>query len=416
MNFSREKTENYLLFDTHIDNIFISEYMAAARGEWVKLYLLACMYAELRQPADNAKLAAQLGMSPESVDEAWAYWESQGLVSRVYPDGADHSRYDIVFRSLREEVFGRRSSAAPSKKELPQLDDRQLSQLYRSIEELTGRLLDAREPEAVAAWISEYGMDPQVILLGYRYSMENGKSSKYRYVGAILKDWRAKGLMNRAQVEEYLADNDRHYAFYKRVFKELGFRRTPTEPEKQIMNKWTDEYGFSLERVLEACKKTTGISNPNLNYINSVLLAWYREEHRSEAPVSRESLFARVSAQYEKDRVENEKKTAQNRERIFAQVPRIKEIASEIREESFKLSRLMLTGNRPKIEELKKRMDGLYKERVALLTENGFAPNALDPVYTCAKCRDTGLLEDGSRCTCFAEKAERLGGLRQQDN
>ena len=39
MDFSREKTENYLLYDTHIENLFISEYMASAKGEWVKLYL-----------------------------------------------------------------------------------------------------------------------------------------------------------------------------------------------------------------------------------------------------------------------------------------------------------------------------------------------------------------------------------------
>ena len=414
MDFSREKTENYLLYDTHIENLFISEYMASAKGEWVKLYLLASMYAELRQPADNSKLASQLGLSIAEVDEGWAYWEAQGLIRRVCPDPEDRSRYEVVFCNLREEVFGRRTASQSAKKAAPSLDDRQLSQLYRSIEEVTGRLLEAREPEEIAAWISEYGMDPQVILLGYRFSAENRKSSKYRYVGAILKDWRAKGLMNRAQVEEYLSENDRHYAFYKRVFKELGFRRVPTEPEKLIMNKWTDEYGFSLEKVLEACKKTTGISNPNLNYVNSVLLAWYREEHKTEAPVSRESLFARVSAQYEKDRAENEKKTAQNRERIFTEVPRIAEIMDEIKAASFKLSRLMLTGNRPRIDELKSQMDALYKERARLLTENGYAETALDPVYTCAKCRDTGLLEDGSRCTCFAEKAEMLGGVRVQ--
>ena len=409
MDFSREKTENYLLYDTHIENLFISEYMAAAKGDWVKLYLLASMYAELRQPAGNEKLASQLGLAIGEVHEAWKYWEQQGLVRRVWPDPEQKDRYEVVFCNMREELFGHRSASPSAKKALPSLDDRQLSQLYRSVEEVTGRLLEAREPEEIAAWISEYGMDPQVILLGYRFSTENRKSSKYRYVGAILKDWRAKGLMTRAQVEDYLSVNDRHYAFYRRVFKELGFRRSPTEPEKLIMNKWTDDYGFSLDKVLEACKKTTGISNPNLNYVNSVLLAWYREEHKTEEPAARESLFARVNALYEQDRAENEKKTAMNRERVYTEVPRIAEIMDEIKSLSFKLSRLMLTGNRPKIEELKAKMNGLYSEREKLLAENGFAKDALDPVYTCAKCKDTGLAEDGTRCTCFAEKAERLG-------
>ena len=409
MDFSKEKTENFLLCDTHVENLFISEYMGAAKGEWVKLYLLALMHAECRLPADNASLAAQLGLKKEDADACWAYWESQGLVSRVYPDPEDTGRYEVVFRSLREELFGGKSAAPAKKAKMPSLDDRQLSQLYRSIEEVTGRLLEAREPEEIAVWISEYGMDPQVILLGYRFSAENRKSSKYRYVGAILKDWRAKGLMTRAQVEEYLSENDRHYAMYRRVFKELGFRRAETEPEKLMMNMWFDEYGFSLDRVLEACKKTTGISNPNLNYINSVLMAWYREEHKSEEPVSKETLFTRVNAIYEQDRAENERKTAQNRERIFTELPEVAELNDRIKSAGYKLSRLMLTGNQPRVQELRKEIDGLYKERERLLVGSGYAANALDPIYTCSKCKDTGLLEDGSRCSCFAEKAARLG-------
>ena len=43
MNFSKEKTEHDLLCDTHVENLFISEYLGAAKGEWVKLYLLGLM-------------------------------------------------------------------------------------------------------------------------------------------------------------------------------------------------------------------------------------------------------------------------------------------------------------------------------------------------------------------------------------
>ena len=36
--------------------------------------------------------------------------------------------------------------------------------------------------------------------------------------------------------------------------------------------------------------------------------------------------------------------------------------------------------------------------------------NATDKIYSCAKCKDTGVLEDGSPCTCYAEKLERING------
>ena len=50
-----------------------------------------------------------------------------------------------------------------------------------------------------------------------------------------------------------------------------------TEEEKRIMDHWFDDMNCSLETILEACGKTTGISNPNINYVNKVLESWAAE-------------------------------------------------------------------------------------------------------------------------------------------
>ena len=47
MNFQKQNITNYNLYDTPVDNMFIGEYMATAPGDYVKVYLLALMYAEL---------------------------------------------------------------------------------------------------------------------------------------------------------------------------------------------------------------------------------------------------------------------------------------------------------------------------------------------------------------------------------
>ena len=44
------------------------------------------------------------------------------------------------------------------------------------------------------------------------------------------------------------------------------------------MDSWFETMDFSLEKVLTACSKTSGISNPNINYVNKVLLNWYEEQ------------------------------------------------------------------------------------------------------------------------------------------
>ena len=407
MDFKRQSIENYLLYETPIENIFISEYMSDARGDYVKLYLLALMYAETDQPFDNESLAKALGCSLELVLEGWDYWESKGIVEKNIPDSSNPDKFGIVFKNLKEEVFGRGSK--PRRQSFANvLDDKQFSRLLKDVELACGRLLESGEAEQISAWITEYSMNPDLILFGYKYSAENRKSTKYRYVGAILKDWRAKGLTNKSQVEAYLEENDKHYDLYKRIFKELGFHRSPTEPEKIIMNSWLDQLGYSLDKILEACKKTSGIPNPNINYVNSVLTAWYNEEQRSGKDQSEESIFAKVNALYEKERAENAQKTKELRSKITSEIPRIAEIMTEIREAGIESAKLALSGRTDAVRARKKKMAELYQERAKLLTAHGYKETDMDAIYTCSKCKDTGVLEDGSRCSCFDEKAAML--------
>ena len=92
--------------------------------------------------------------------------------------------------------------------------------------------------------------------------------------------------------------------------------------------------------ICGACRKTSGISNPNINYVNSVLESWYKEEHKAAEPVTPESVFVRVSALYEKIREENENKTKENRKRIITEIPRISDIMSEIHDAGIRIAKV----------------------------------------------------------------------------
>ena len=60
------------------------------------------------------------------------------------------------------------------------------------------------------------------------------------------------------------------------------------------------------------------------------------------------------------------------------------------------------------VNKLKSRIESLNTEKARLLTDNGYAPDALEAIYDCPKCRDTGILDDGSRCPCYKEKTEQI--------
>ena len=79
MGFYRENVKDYFLLDTPVENLFINEYMKAAPGDYVKVYLFALMYSGLDAKLTNADVAKALGLDPEDVLKAWTYWEKQPL-------------------------------------------------------------------------------------------------------------------------------------------------------------------------------------------------------------------------------------------------------------------------------------------------------------------------------------------------
>ena len=410
MSFSPKNAVNYLLYDTSVDNMFISEYMPSAPGDYVKTYLFALMCSCYGRPTDDEYLAKELGISVSEIEEAWNYWEDQGLVRRRYLDPETRTRFEREFTDIRCSIFGHGASPQAQTEPVPRavsLGDEQLAKLYRDIEGITGRMLESREPEAIATWIAEYGMDPQVIVLGYKYSKERGKSDRSRYVGAILKDWRAKGLKSAAEVEDYLSGMDKHYASYRQIFRELGFSRNPSEPEKRIMDSWFEEMGFTMEQVLKACGKTTGIANPNLNYVNAILVSEYNSERGGAKPADTAKSVDQI---YEAIREENTRKTEEKREEVFTKVPRIRDIMEELKASGLNLSRVMLTGGMAAASAERRRMEELNREKTELLVKNGFDETELDMIYTCSDCKDTGVLDDGTRCHCYADKLNAVRG------
>ena len=405
MDFKKQSADNYFLYDTPLENIFISEYAKDAPGDYVKVYLFALMYANLGIDISSAQLAGALSMSKTQVEDAWDYWQECGLVERRSKgDGSGDKETEFV--NLKEKFFSRTSSGSGrSSSNASKLNNREVSELFRAIEKETGRLLESKEPEAVAVWLRDFGMKPEVILLGYRTCVKNGKSTRYRYVDKILMSWREKGLDTKEKVEDYLSETDRRYDFYRKVFKALGFRRNPTQAEMDVMDSWTDELGCSLEDVLEACKKTSGITNPSINYINSILVS---RASKDEASLAEENarLLKAVDDRYAQIRESNAKKAESIREKIYTDVPKLRDVMDESRSLYIKISRSILKGpaGKAELEEARTREKELIGEKTALLEDNGYKKDALDPIYTCSKCSDTGVLEDGTRCSCFYDR------------
>lgn len=107
MKYIREKSRDVYLQGTQVENIFINEYLPAAPGDYVKVYIYASMYAGFDMEMNDQMIARQLGLSEKQVGDAWTYWEKMGAIRKIYFDASGELDFTVEFLDLRQQMYGK---------------------------------------------------------------------------------------------------------------------------------------------------------------------------------------------------------------------------------------------------------------------------------------------------------------------
>lgn len=121
-----------------------------------------------------------------------------------------------------------------------------------------------------------------------------------------------------------------------------------------------------------------------------------------------------VLAEYSRIQQENEKEMVRRRHEVYARIPELKTLHAQLESLLIARPKLMLTGQEDNTEQIKI----LRGQNDAMLSLAGYNAQYLDPIYSCPLCKDTGLLEDTTRCECFKKRVleDKLDAARLTDD
>lgn len=113
-----------------------------------------------------------------------------------------------------------------------------------------------------------------------------------------------------------------------------------------------------------------------------------------------------IMKDYEEIREKNKKEQEKRKEKVYAKLPRLKEIENEMVNLGIEITKAVLfdSGNKEKLlEHLKKKQLDLKIEKAEILSSCNYPKDFLELKYNCKKCRDTGLI-GLDKCSCFKQK------------
>ncbi len=116
-------------------------------------------------------------------------------------------------------------------------------------------------------------------------------------------------------------------------------------------------------------------------------------------------LLQEIEMEYETQRMKNEQDLKRRQNAVFAQVPELEDIDSEIKSLGLKLYKIALSGDdvKEQIAELRSGQKALLEKKKALLLANGYPEDELSERFLCDACHDTGAIGTKS-CECFKRK------------
>jgi len=397
-----EKTKNINLEDTAIPNLFITDFMPdAPDGDFVKVYIYAYMCCRQGIALTHSELAERLGLELPKVHAAWRYFADRRIVRIWETVPQDDKHFDVEFVDVKGILYsGEKTQSHGGSLSNPALED-----LFRKIAVICGTpSLDGGDAQRILSWIEEMEAPPEVIEYAYEFCRDERGEKSARYIEKIVREWTGKGLMTARDIREYRAKTDARSADYKKLMKAVGLRyENITSAEERIFDLWLDEYGYTVGELIEMAEKTAGKSN-KLKYLGGIIKNERADAGKGPADKARGGMAAR-NEYYKKTRQQSEDLAAARLEEVYKALPEVRLADEEVTRLNAELIKILTSGMADKesaVNRLNKETKAAIRERKRLLTEGGFSEDYTDVKYGCPRCRDTGVLENGSSCDCYA--------------
>lgn len=284
-------TYHFQVDATLVSNEFIDRYLAEANGEYVKVYLYLLRHKD--ESVSLERIADGLNHTEADIRGQFFTGRSWGLKHRR-PSGTaagsgderrpgeagreagNTSKADGGHRAGSGSSFGgrdKRPRPVYSQDQVNRLQgDGEFSELLYIAQRYLNKIFTQRELEVFAYLYDGLHMSAELLEYVVEHCVQGGHTS-IRYIETVAISWHEKGFATVEQAKAYASGFTKNSFSVMRAFGLTG--RNPGETEREMIERWFGEYGFTKEVVLEACNRTMEAThNPSFRYADRILSEW----------------------------------------------------------------------------------------------------------------------------------------------
>lgn len=276
-----ERNSSLLLGDTAVSDIFINDYLTEAEGDFVKVYLYCLFLSKHNKDISLLDLSKKTGLQLDRVKSAVEYFNKKGL--------SIATERGIILCDLKEKEINRLYTPKLSTSPEDAVDklnrNKKRSSVINAINNTFFQgIMSPAWYNDIATIFDKYNFEEEVVYSLFNYCYDKRALHK-NYLFTVAEAWGLNKIQNMNDLDVYYQKYERCNKIKKSISKKLGITRKLTEYEEAYVDKWCVEFGFDMDVIEIALKKTTSKTNPSFEYINKIICSWAEKGLRTKEEV-----------------------------------------------------------------------------------------------------------------------------------
>ncbi len=266
-----EQNDSSLIFSTTaIPDVFFTEYLSQANGDFIKVYLYLYFLSKYNKDVKINDLSKKLELPLKLIQDAIKYWEDNGLLIRKNQGFIVTNIQEIELNKLYKPKI---TISASAMKEINENKHR-----AKAIDTINNEFFQGIMSPSwygdIDLWFKKYAFDEEVMIALFRYCFN--KSALHRsYVATVAEAWFKNKIKTFTDLDLYFEKEQKVKTLQSAIKRKLRLSRPFTIYEEAYIEKWNITYGYGLEIIEIALKKTTGKYNLSFEYMDKLISDWY---------------------------------------------------------------------------------------------------------------------------------------------
>ena len=277
-----EKKDKSMIFSyTEIPDVFFTEYMSGATGDYIKVYLCLVFLSKYNKDIKLNDLSKKLNIPLQVIQSSLSYWEEKGVIIKKLNGYILNNLQEIELNKLYTP------NLTLSKEDIKKNEDSKYR--AKAIECINNQYFQGIMSPAwysdIDLWFKKYNFDEQVMISLFDHCFNRSALHK-NYVQAVADAWHKNNIKTYEDLEVYSQKFEKTSKIKKEIAKKLGRYSPLTQFEEAYIEKWIVDYNYDMKVINIALKKTTAKANPSFDYLDKLISDWYDRNLKTEDDVN----------------------------------------------------------------------------------------------------------------------------------